>query len=202
VQIPLAGPHWFCVEALRVVEALLAAFPEWRALDVEDVVEDEASRPGPFPWDRPRVIASWEKLRAIQLESLGTVPRMHRRASIALWRYRRERAQGRARHPGHAWPDGAALLETASGAARSAALWLDPTKPFALPPVELLVLRTGGEPRVVSADQAATLCGAGEPDPTGTRLVEPGAAVDRFIAEAQARPASEYRALGDEDWAD
>jgi hypothetical protein len=201
VQVPLAGPHWFCVEALRLVEALLADFPDWRALDVEDVVEGDGARPGPFAWDRPRAIANWERQRANQLETLGNVPRMHRRASIAHWRYRRERARGRERHPGHAWPDGAALLELASGTARSAALWLDPTKPFALPPVELLVLRAG-QPRVVSADQAATLCGGGEADPSGTRLVEPGPAVERFIAEAEAQPATAYRALGDEDWAD
>jgi hypothetical protein len=202
VQIPLAGPHWFCVEALRVVEALLDAFPDWRALDTEDIIESEGAAPGPFPWDRPRVISDWERLRGIQLETLGGIPRMARRASVALWRYRRERARGRDRHAGYAWPEGSALLDRSTQTARSAALWLDPTKPLALPPVELLVVRSGESARVVSADQAATLAGGRPAAVAGASLIEPGAAVERFLAEAAAQPATGYAALGDEDWAD
>jgi hypothetical protein len=55
---------------------------------------------------------------------------------------------------------------------------------------------------VVSADQAATLCGATDAGIAGARLIAPGPAVERFVAEAASKPATDYAALGDEDWAD
>ncbi len=201
VLVPIAGPHWRCVEAMRPVEALLAAFPTWCALDTEDIQEDPDAPVGPAPWSRPRVIASWERLREARIEHLGTA-RMPRRASVAMWRYLRERPRGRERHPGHAWPDAVALLDVATGAARSAAAWTDVSKPLAVPPVDVLAVVAGSHRGVTSADQLATMCGAADAGIALARLVGPNDDVARFLSEYPLSPIEGFKALDDEDWAD
>jgi hypothetical protein len=196
LHLPLAGPHWFCVECLGLAEAILAAFPGWRALDTEDAVERDDVDPGPFAWSRPRVIADWERLRTAQLETM-TTPRLARGASLMLWRYRRESAQGRERHPDHVWPTASAALERASGRARSVSVWADPSRGLALPPVELLLL-PGAEPRVLDAERVAETCGAVPAGVAQARLVTPSLALAQLAGVA----VTGFRALDDEDWAD
>lgn len=201
VQVPLVGPHWFCVEAMRVPEAILAAFPEWRALDTEDITHDAESEAGPFDWDRTRVITSWERQRAVQITGVAGLARMSRTSSVALWRYRRERRLGRETHRGHAWPDGSVLRDRATGAARSAALWLDPKRPFAAPPVELIVLKRADGAVVVPGEAVAAIPGT-LAEMAGARLIDPSRAVDAIWNGTGVLPASGFVGLGDEDWVD
>ena len=195
LSVPLAGPHWQAVTALAQVDRLLQAAPHLMPLDSEDTVEGENAEPGPFPWDRPRAIASWEKQRADRSVGLA-LPRLGRAASVALWRYRVERAAGRAAFPEHHWPEGLALHDLATGEVRTACLWGDPGEPLALPPVDVVVVRGGAVP----ADELRLL--AGDNAPGGARLITPSAAVGAFHAGAKPLPASRFRGLGDEDWVD
>jgi hypothetical protein len=202
LHVPLSGPHWFCVEALRVCESLLAADPVWRALDEEDIPPSPSGDAGPVPWSRPRAIASWERLRAAQIETSAAVPRMRRSASVAMWRYRREAPTGGRLHPGFHWPPVSAMRD-ASGAARSACVWMEPGRPLALPPVEL-VLIAGGAPRLIAYDDLAIALGeAGglsEAGIAGAALV--GACPDAERLSQAARPAAGMVALDDDSWCD
>lgn len=202
VEIPLAGPHWFGVEALRVPETLLAHDPAWRALDEEDLSTDADGRPGPAAWDRPRMIASWERQRDAQILTRQPMPRLRRSASVSLWRYRRERARGQAAHPHHHWPPGHVLRLDATTAG-SACVWLEPDHPVALPPVELVLL-PGPPPRLLAADALAeALHGAGLIQTAGTagaRLVAGGAAA--VAAGVPAASDSTPPLLDDDAWWD
>jgi len=201
VNIPLFGPHWFCVEAVRMVERILAHDGDWRAMDVEDILAEPGAEPGPFPLDRLRVTASWERQRAIRNVTLTGIPVMDRGVSVSLWRYRRESTRAAQLHDQHGYPRGLALLEKASGRARSAAIWLDPTRLLAIPPVELLVLP--GQPiRVVDADEAASALHAGSAGMAGARLLPHLDGVSPYLAQATGRPAAHFGALDDHDWAD
>ncbi|MBA3708917.1 MAG: hypothetical protein H0W83_08890 [Planctomycetes bacterium] len=203
VSIPLAGPHWFCVEALRVAEAVMTRFPEVSALDTEDIIADESAEPGPFAWDRLRAIASWERQRAARCDALGNVPRMHRRSSVAMWRYRRERRLGRERHPGSLWPDAMVLSDVSDRSALSAAFFRDSTKPIAIPPVDLLIVARGGEPGGRPAAEVRAAAGGGIPAGFAqASLVQPSAGLDAYLAQASPLPTSAFSALGDEDWTD
>ncbi len=198
-QIPLSGAHWRCVEALAFVARLLARLPEVAVLDTEDTRETPDGEPGPFALARPRALASWERLHGVHHASRPT-PRMDRTASLALWRYRRERAAGRAAHPGLAWPD--ALVLADGDAARSACLWSDPALPLALPPVELVVVRRAEDPGVLPADEVAT---AGSAKPLNQGLAAALAADARLVdlfRRARLMPAARFRALDDDDWSD
>ena len=204
-NVPLVGPHWQAVTALAQIDRLLQAAPHLVPLDCEDTVLDGEAEPGPFPWDRPRVIASWEKQVADRQVGL-TVPKLSRAASVALWRYRALRGDGRIQHPGYHWPEGLALLDkqAEAPAVRSACLWSDPTEPFALPPVELVVVRrsagTSAVSGVIPADELRLL--AGPAALAGTRLIEPSAAVVAFYQGAKTQPIERFQGLGDEDWGD
>jgi hypothetical protein len=203
VHIPLAGPHWFCVEALRVVEAVLASDPGWRAIDDENVAIDELNAAVPAPWDRLGALASWERLRETQDLTRLPVPRMHRGASISCWRYCRERARGAALHPAYRWPERIQALQVGALEACSACLWVEPGEPLALPPVQLVVL-PGADPRVVSSEALAAALQShgliGTAGTAGARLVAGGAA--GVVAELAGTPASDFRPLDNESWRD
>lgn len=201
VHVPLAGPHWFAVEALRFVEALLGRLPGARALDTEDTRFDDAADPGPFPWNRLRALAGWEQQQRAQEEGHTDLVRMERHASLALWRYRRERRRGLAAHAGLAWPEALALRD--GNVARSAALWLDPSRPLALPPVELVVVRRAEGAGVIPADEVATAAGGGQPlVEGGARALAPSPRLADLHARALLLPASRFTALADGDWVD
>jgi len=201
VNIPLFGPHWFCVEAVRMVEGILARDSDWRALDVEDIIREPGAEPGPFPLDRLRVTANWERQRAVRNEQVTGIPLMNRGVSVSLWRYRRESTRAAQLHDQHLYPRGLALLEKASGRARSAAIWFDATRLVAIPPVELLVLP--GQPiRVVVAEEAAAALHAGSAGMAGARLLPHLESVGPYLGRAAGRPAAQFAALDDQDWAD
>ncbi len=195
LHIPLAGPHWHAVVALALVDRLRQLAPQLMALDTEDDRLDAESDAGPYAWDRPRVIANWEALRAVQVADLA-LPRLERRASVALWRYRVERSAGRSAYPAYHWPEALALLDQSTGTVRTACLWSASDEAFALPPVDLVVMRGG----VVPADELRLLAGA--MGHGGAQLIDPTTAVTAFYAGARPLPAERFKALGDEDWQD
>ncbi len=201
VHLPLAGPHWRCVEALQLIERLLAALPGTRALDTEDTRSSD-DQVGPAPWSRPRALASWERLHNGQQSGRSDYPHMGRLASVCLWRYRRERASGLAARPELRWPEALALVDVSVGAARSAIIWDDPDRPLAMPPVELVVVPRPGAPGVLLAE---VLLGAaqGEPLPFGQAArILPGPATSALFRTAELLPAARFKALGDHDWTD
>ena len=201
IRIPLAGPHWHAVEALALVEAILAAHPDLRALDSEDVIEAEGAAPGPFPWSRPRAIASWETQRDSRCEGLS-LPTLARPHSVRLWRYRRERPAARTAHSDLHWPDALVLRDSTTGIARSACLWTDPSEAFALPPVELVVVRHGTLSGVIGADEV--LAANGNPQVLAALAVpiHPSPAISALHAGSRPLPASRFNAMLDEDWRD
>lgn len=195
LQVPYSGPHWHAVTALAQVDRLLKAAPHLTPLDTEDDRRDADSDAGPYPWDRPRVIANWDSLRSVQIAGVA-VPHLDRRASVALWRYRVERATGRLAHPDYHWPEALTLLDHSTTQVRTACLWSASDEAFALPPVELVVLRGG----VVPADELRLLAGATVHG--GARLIGQSHASLTFYNGAKLLAAERFTALGDEDWAD
>ncbi len=199
IHVPLAGPHWLCVEVLQWVEKLLQHFQQLRVLDTEDTQQDGADGPG--TWHRPRVLASWEKLHQAQLQGRTDLCRMGRLASVCLWRYRRERAQGRSTHPELIWPDALVVLDQTDNCARSAMLLPTPLAPMALPPVELIVITTANGTSVIPAE-IVSACG-GDPLSLGqSQLVTPSDKLATVIAAAKTLPIDRFKALGDHDWSD
>jgi hypothetical protein len=202
VHIPLAAPHWYCVEALRVVEGITAKLPQLRALDSEDTTKDEASEPGPFDWNRLRVLANWERLHLAQSASRQDLFRLERPASLAMWRYRRERARGLEQHPQLTWPEALVLLDLETGIARSAALWQEAGHALAVPPVELLVIPRSSDPGVLPCDELLT-AGAGKPLSVAQAVeVQPSERVRNLSEKAKLMPKSRFRALNEGDWSD
>lgn len=204
VHIPLATPHWHCVEALKTIEALLKRLPQLRAMDSEDNRLDEQSEPGPFEWDRLRVLANWERLHQTQCASQQGLFRMDRVASVALWRYRSERPRGAQKHPDLVWPEALVLLDSSGDSrARSAAAWLDPTRALALPPVEFLVIQRNGEAGAVPSDELLTAAGGGVAIDLGQATrIEAGTRVQDFFHRAKLLPVGRFKFLGDSEWAD
>lgn len=200
-HLPLGCPHWVAVEGLAFLERLIARLPQVHALDCEDTRAEEDGEPGPFAFQRARALLSWERQHSAQVAGDSRLARMDRRASVALWRYRRERAAGAAARPDLRWPEALALLE--DGAARSAALWEDPTRPLALPPVELVVVPRADGAGVLPADEVLAAAGGGETLPHGlARAVPGGGRLADLHARAHLLPAQRFRALGDGDWTD
>lgn len=195
LHVPFAGPHWHAVTALAQVDRFLKAVPHLTPLDTEDDRRDGESDAGPYPWDRPRVIANWDALRTVQIADLA-VPHLDRRASVALWRYRVERAAGRVAHQDYHWPEALTLLDRSTNEVRTACLWSANDDVFALPPVDVVVIRGG----VVPADELRLLAGATVHG--GARLIERTPAILNFYTGAKVLPAERFTALGDEDWAD
>jgi hypothetical protein len=202
VHIPLAAPHWYCVEALHVVESLTTKLPHLRALDSEDTAKDENSEPGPYDWNRLRVLANWERLHLAQSASRKDLFRLERHASLTLWRYRRERARGLEQHPQLTWPEALVLLDVDAGTARSAALWQDAGHALAAPPVELLVIPRAEAPGVIPSDELLT-AGAGKPLAIAQAVeIQPSDRVKNLFEKAKLMPKSRFKALNEGDWSD
>jgi hypothetical protein len=199
VNIPLAGPHWLCVEALQWIENLLRRLPTLRTLDTEDTRQDQGDGPG--GWSRPRALANWEKLHHVQHEGRTDLWRMARLSSVCLWRYRRERAMGRSAITDLTWPDALVLLDQDARCARSAVLWRDPTLPMALPPVELVVIPRGNASGVIEAGLLSALGGDPLPFAQAQRLL-PNEKTTHLYAQTPLIPATRFKALGDFDWSD
>jgi hypothetical protein len=204
MHIPLTAPHWHCVEALNVVELLCRRLPQLRALDTEDTQLDENTDSGPYTWNRLRVLANWEQLHEAHSALSRGLHRMERVASIALWRYRRERQRGMEQQPELAWPEALVLLDLSDGPrACSAAAWLDPNRPLAVPPVELLVIQRQGEAGTVPSDELLTATGGGKPLPLAQAIrIDPSERVSGFFERAKLLPAGRFRFLDDGDWSD
>lgn len=201
LHIPLGVAHWHCVECGNLCDRLLAALPGSALLNTEDEgAEGDAVEPGPL--DRIRLLATWEQLHAAQSAGRADCWRMPRRASLALWRYRRECARGRREHPDLVWPGALALLEDTT--ARSATFWADPDIDLALPPVELLVLRRGDDaPGVLPAAELIAAAGGGTSLGCGAATrIDATAATRALFAEAELLPADRFRALDDQEWSD
>ena len=204
VQIPLMVPHWMCVEAGTLVEQLLAQLPGCTVLDTEDPGEEDES-PAPGALDRMRLLSSWELQHAQQSEGLKDYPRMLRISSVAMWRYRRELAQGRAEHSEYEWPDVAVLSQKNgdSDSAHSTVIWADPSEPFVLPPVEYVVIPRPGASGCIPMDEVLTAAGGGVHLPCGGAVsIEPSEALTSLHAGAKLLPAERFKALADGDWSD
>ena len=184
---------------MQFVEAILARLPDVRALDTEDIRQEHNEGPG--PWSRPRLLASWE--RHHQQHQMGRTDqrRMARLASVCLWRYRRERTNAMARFPDLVWPEALVLLDQEHGTPRTAALWQYPDRPFALPPVELLVIQRGGTAGVLLAEQLAALGAEALPLAQAARIVVSDRA-RALAAEALLLPTTRFCTLADHDWSD
>lgn len=194
VQLPLLGPHWQAVEGFQFIESILAALPgAARPLDCEDIQEHKDAEPGPFAWSRPRALASWERLHAVQVESLVRLARMPRGESLRLWRWRRERAASAAAHPDLAWPEARVLRDRATGIATPCAVWSAPGKPIALPAAGLVLVALADGPRLVRRIDL----------PAGSDLGHAGASrVEPPPAWPAGQPHDRFAACDDEDWSD
>lgn len=185
VQVPLLGPQWRALEAYALIERLLAALPGARALDVEDVPADAEGRPGPGPWDRARVCASWRRLQQAQIASRTDVARMAVAESLALWHWRRIRQPD--------WPLGAVVRDRATGRAHPLCLWRDPARPCPLPAAGLVCVRIGPSALVLRRRDL----------PPGAPLAEGGPAlVEPPPFWPPALPAERFAACDDESWID
>lgn len=199
VHLPLAGPHWQAVEVLRALEQVNPLLPGCLALDTEDTIANDGEAPGPFAWNRPRLLVSWERQRDQRVEGLATMPRMDRGDSVLMWRYRRERALAAAAHPGRTWAGIFALLDRETGAARSAVVCADPRVAMALPPVDLIAVAGGDAPGVIESEHLAGLAGAA--GIAAARLPDAPAMV-RALANAPRLAIARFAALDDADWRD
>jgi hypothetical protein len=199
IAIPLAGPHWLAVEAMSLVERLLAGVPGLAALDEED------ADGGPSPWSRPRAVASWHRQQTAFLTSRPNHPRLNRNASLALWRYRRERPAGLVARPELAWPEAMVLGERRHDGGihpYAAALWRDGDRALALPPVDLVVAMRPAGPAVIAANRLRCLPGTTPLDHGRALLIPMCPAAAACFARGEARPVEAFAALGDEDWTD
>jgi hypothetical protein len=200
IGIPLAGPHWLCVEALQFTEGLLAQLPQLQVLDSED--SERGVGVGPGVWNRPRLLASWERQHAVQQSGRSELWRMNRLSSVCLWRYRRERALGLSARPQLHWPEAFALLDREGPAVRSAAFWNDDGRAWALPPVEMLIINQGGRSGVLVAADLAAVAGAEALPMASAALVTPSPVVSGVFRSGTLLPTTRFRALGDLDWSD
>ena len=199
VHIPVPVAHWHCVEAANLIQRLMDRLPGCVVLDTEDTGAEEARGPGDL--DRVRLLASWEQLHAAQTAGRRNCWRMDRHASLAVWRYRREQAQGRAAHPELTWPGALAVLD--GDLPRSATFWVSPEQDLALPPVELVVVHRGDETGVITANQLRAAVSGGTTLEYGaaTRIAATPA-VRELFASTELTPVERYRALDDQEWTD
>ncbi|GDY12414.1 hypothetical protein LBMAG53_12920 [Planctomycetota bacterium] len=189
-HLPLTGPHWLMVESLAMIEGVLRALPGLAVIDTED--SDVA---GPGSWSRPRVIASWNRQQEAFLLGRPHQPRLGRGDSLRMWRYRRERAAGAAARPDLFWPELLVLGQAVAGGGMDvhpAAVWPDPSRALALPPVQLVVI-PGDPPRIVDASVLASSAAA----------LDHGLAV--MVGAGSSPPQVQIpglKVLGDDDWSD
>lgn len=200
VHLPLCVPHWHCVEAARYLQGLLDEMPSLGVLDPEAQRRDEQGDPvGPGPLRRDRLLASWEVLHQAQVADLRGLPRMARLASISLWRYRRERADGVRELPEVAWPQGLVLGHGEQ--AQSAAIWPE-AMAWALPPVEWLVVPRGEGAGLLPAAMLRDQIPLRPMEYGGADLVREDAALRRWRATVPLTAITSYHALADGDWID
>lgn len=200
IHLPLAVPHWHCVEAGNLCQRLLDRLDQVAVLNTEDTAQT-SEQEGPGPLDRIRLLAAWEALHLAQTGGRSDCWRMDRRASLAVWRYRREQAQGREAHPELCWPGALALLD--GGVARSATFWMDPGQDLALPPVELVVLRRGETTGVLPAERLRAAARGGTTLDYGAATRIPSTeAVRELFASGELAPVERFRALDDQEWSD
>lgn len=194
IQLPLVCPHWQAVEGFQFIEAVLARLPQAaRALDCEDIQETPQAEPGPFAWSRPRVLASWERQHAVQIETCTDLARMHRGDSLRLWRWRRERAAASIAHPDLQWPEARVLRDRAAGIAFPTAVWGDPARPAALPGAGLVLAMLPDGPRLIRRGDL----------PPGEALPVAGASrVEPPVRWPDGLDAKRFAACLDEDWVD
>lgn len=198
VQLPLTVPHWYAVEAAAMVERLLAAMPGAAVLDTEDPGDDDEPAPGPL--DRLRLLASWEEQHLQQTEGLDDLPRAGRAASVAAWRYRRERRNGQQAVPDCEWPELLVLTEGTN--ALTAVIWADPTEPLALPPVQVVVVTRPGASGCLPVDELITAVGTpGELPFGGAVRIDPNERTRDLHANARLLPRERFRAV-DDHWTD
>jgi len=201
IQIPLLAAHWQAVEGLRLLERFLAALPHLVPLDCEDTRRNDGADTGPFPFDRLRALASWERQHAAHLQGRTDIAVLDRRASLALWRYRRERAAGQVARPDLYWPE--ALVLADGSQAVSVAVWADPSRALALPPVGYVVIPRVEGSGLLPSDEVLTA--AGEPAWLTQGLardlpVSPG--LSALHQGARLVPAARFATVRDGDWVD
>lgn len=201
LHIPLSVAHWQAVEAFAFVERLLARLPHLAVLDTEDNRQDEDGEAGPFPFQRLRALGAWERAHAAQTAGRNDLPRLARPASLALWRYRRERAAGETAHPEAVWPE--ALVVAEGPTAHSVAFWADRDRPLALPPVGYLILTRPDSAGLIPVDEILTAADGGEALEHGAaRLIRPGGALRDLYDRARLMPTERFAGLADGDWSD
>lgn len=200
VHLPLGVPHWHCVEGLQMLERVLGRLPELAILNTEDTSQPDRDEPGPGPLRRDAVLACWERLHASQLAELTGRPRMNRLASVALWRYRRERALGAERHPELVWPG--ALAMQWQRQAVSVAIQPDTDQAWALPPVEVLVIADPVTPVAVPTAELLPTCAHDPLTVAGAVRMPQALRPAELPTGLEPLPAAELGALGDDDWTD
>ncbi len=198
LALPLAAPHWYCVEALDLVAALLAALPGSAVLDCENTVRADDSE-GPGPLDRLALLASWEAQHQCQTASRSDLRRLERHASLALWRYRREQAAAQAAHPDHHWPQTWVMAHGQE--ACTACLWPATADLVALPPVERVIIDQGPQRGVLSREDLLALAANRQELPAASRSVD-AAVIAPHMNAVDLEPTASYQMLADGDWSD
>lgn len=200
LRIPTAVPHWWCIEAARMIERLLKLLPGVAMLDSEDTGDPDDPAGGPGPIDRQRLLASWEQLHLAQVERRSDCPRMARRSSIAVWRYRRERAAGISEQSDLRWPE--ALVLCRDGVAHSATIWPAVEDAWAMPPVELLVLPDDQPPRLVPAEALRQRITADDLGYGGACRVPAIEDCSELLDQIPGLSLADYQAAADGEWQD
>lgn len=199
LHIPLTGPHWYVVEIAQWIGRLLLKLPGCGILISEDVGIEGEDDYGPGPVNGARLLACWESCHASQTSSLQ-LPRMERRSSLALWRYRRE--TGSERGPGVHWPQ--ALVLGRDQQAFTTVLWSDPSLIWALPPVDYLTVQRGDAVGLLPSDELITAAGqaAALQARSAATIIQPSATVSHLFAHSQLMDPRPFTALSDHEWSD
>jgi len=197
IQMPLAVPHWFCIDICELVRVLETRIPGFLLLDSEDTMTGEVE--GPAPLDSERLQNNWISLNEQQMRGLDELPRMDRDRSSDLWHYRRALPSMRRQYPALHWP--AVLVLQEQRHARSVCIWTDPEQPWALPPVELVVIHRGDGDSLLWRPEALLDLVPGRRLGLATALEDRNALRTAFSSPG-GDPPSQLRLLADGDWAD
>ena len=198
LSLPLAVPHWYCVEALDLVANLLAALPGSAVLDCENTVRADDSE-GPGPLNRMALLASWEQQHLCQTATRTDLHRLARHSSLALWRYRRERTAAMAAHPDHHWPQTWVMAHGPS--ACTACLWPSDAQRVALPPVDCIIIERGPHSGVLSRDELLALSDDHTPLPAACQSLM-ATTISQQLDAVDLEPTASYQMLADGDWSD
>ena len=203
-HLPLTGPHWYAVEVAMWLEGLLKDLDGCGILLSEDVGIEGEPGYGPGAVDRPRLLACWEGCHGEQTASLR-LPRMDRRSSLALWRYRKEQAHAAQHEQDLLWPQAMVLGE--GERAVSTAVWPSADSKMALPDIDYVVIQrenaAGVEAGLVPSDEVRALCAdADELGRSGAIALIPSDKLSHFFAHSKLIPVKGFGALHDLDWSD